>query len=174
MSGQNEENLKELFERFLDVEQAQRCVEDVQKAEQILRDYPAPEPNDMLIANIKAEIAIRLPARRAALIKQFFYKAAAVAAVIVILAVASIILFENGVREPETAIVHASIMPSAIWESDDITAADVELVTFTAEVEQIEDEVLALQLGEDGSDSYSTITELELELITIDSEFWKG
>ncbi|MHC4594656.1 MAG: hypothetical protein ACYS19_06890, partial [Planctomycetota bacterium] len=65
MNGQNKENLKELFERFADAEQAEKCVEDVQKAEQILREYPAPEPDDMLIANIKAEIAMRLPARRA-------------------------------------------------------------------------------------------------------------
>lgn len=174
MSDKNEENLKELFERFLDAEQAQRCVEDVQKAEQILREHPAPEPDDMLIANIKAEIAMRLPARRADVIKQFVYKAAAVAAAVIILAVASIRLFENDVIEPGGAVAYASIIPIEIWESDDIATDDVELATFTAEVEQIEDEVLALQFGQDGSDSYNTIAELEMELIEIVSEFWKG
>ena len=66
MNSRNEENLKELFETFLDAEQAESCTEDVQKAEEILRKHPAPEPDDMLIANIKAEIAMHLPAKRAA------------------------------------------------------------------------------------------------------------
>lgn len=172
MNNKNEENLKELFEKFLDAEQADKYVEDVQKAEQILREYPAPEPDDMLIANIKAEIAMRLPARRADVIKQFVYKVAAVAAAIVILAVASIRLLENG-GEPRT-VQYASIIPIEIWESDDIATDDLELATFTAEVEQIEEQVLALQFGQDGRDSENTIAELEIELIEIASEFWKG
>jgi hypothetical protein len=64
MNNQNQENLKELFEKFLYTKHAQRYVEDVQKAEEILREHSAPEPDDMLIANIKAEIAMRLPVRR--------------------------------------------------------------------------------------------------------------
>ena len=37
MYGQNEENLKELFERFFDAEKAERAVEDVEKAEERIR-----------------------------------------------------------------------------------------------------------------------------------------
>ena len=56
MNSQNDENLKELFERFLSAEQAESGVEDIQKGEQILRQHPAPEPDSMLIANIKAAL----------------------------------------------------------------------------------------------------------------------
>jgi hypothetical protein len=46
---------------------------------------------------------------------------------------------------------------------------------FTTEIEQIEDELLSLQFGEDDGNGDSTITELEMELIEInDSDFWKG
>ncbi len=167
MNRQNEENLKELFERFADAEQAEKCVEDVQKAEQILREYPAPEPDDMLIANIKAEIAMRLPTRRTYVFRQKVYKVAAVAAAVIILAAVSQRLFE-----PQR-VAHASLIPPIIWESDDITADDEDLAIFTAEAEQIEDEVMALQFGEDGSNGERAVSELEMELIEIESDFWK-
>ena len=34
MENRNSENLRELFEKFFDAEQAESCVEDIQKAEQ--------------------------------------------------------------------------------------------------------------------------------------------
>jgi len=173
MNDQNEENLKELVEKFFSVEQAERAVEDVQKAEQILREHPAPEPDDMLIANIKAEIAMRLPSRRADVFRRIAYKAAAVAAaVIIVAAIISVSLFEKGDRSEK--VVYASIIPRAIWEGDDIATDDVDLAILTAEIEQIEDEVLALQWGENGGNGDTAVTELEMELIEIDSDFWKG
>ena len=172
MNSKNEENLKELFEKFMDAEQAEKCVEDVQKAEQILRECPAPEPDDMLIANIKAELAMRLPARRAYVFRRKVYKAAAVAAAVVILAAVSVRLFEKDVVEPQR-VAYASLIPTAIWESDDITTDDMDLAIFTAELEQIEDEVLALQFGEDGSNGERAVSELEMELVEIEGDFWK-
>jgi len=173
MNSQNQENLKELFERFVDAEQAEKYVEDVQKAEQILREYPAPEPDDMLIANIKAEIAMRLPTQRAHVLKRVVYKAAAVAAAIAILAAVSVKLLERDKVEPER-VEYASLIPRAIWESDDITTDDMDLAIFTAEVEQIENQVLALQFGENGGNGDSTLAELEMEFLEINSDFWKG
>ena len=172
MNGQNEENLKKLFEKFSPAEQAQRAVEDVQKAEQLLRKHPAPEPDDMLIANIKAEIAMRLPLRRADVFRRLAYKVATVAAAVIIVTAISVSLFEKGDRSEK--VVYASIIPRAIWESDNIAADDVDLAILTAEMEQIEDEVLALQWGENGGDGDTAVTELEMELIEIDSDFWKG
>jgi len=68
-----------------------------------------------------------------------------------------------------------SIIPTAIWESDDITAADADLAIFTTEIEQIEDELMSLQLGEDDGNGDSSVSELEMELIEINnSDFWKG
>ncbi len=169
--------MKELFEKFLDAEQAESCVEDVQKAEQILREHPAPEPDDMLIANIKAEIAMRLPAgrtRRTGVFKQIAYKTASIAAAVIFLTAIGLRLFDKGGVEPGP-VQYASIIPTAIWESDDIAAADANLAIFTVEIEQIENELLALQLGEDDGNGDRSITELEMELMEINnSDFWKG
>jgi len=174
MNDENQENLKELFEKFLDAEQAESCVEDVQKAEEILREHPAPEPDAMLIANIKAEIAMRLPARRAYVFKHIAYKTACAAAAVIFLTAIGLNLFQKSPRKPN-GMQLTSIISTAIWESDDIAAADADLAIFTTEIEQIEDELLTLQSGDDEGNGDSKITELEMELIEINnSDFWKG
>ena len=172
MNGRNNENMKELFEKFMDAEQAQSCLEDVQKAEQILREHPAPEPDSMLIANIKAEIAMRLPARRTYTFKQIAYKAVSIAAALIILSLIGLRLFEKDSSESRI-VTYAAVIPTAIWESNDITTDDENLAIFTTEIEQIEQELLALQLGEDLGNGDRSISELEMELVAINSDFWK-
>jgi hypothetical protein len=172
MDDRDQENLRELFEKFFDAEQAESCVEDIQKAEQIFREHPAPEPDDMLIANIKAQIAMRLQASKAHRIRRIIYEVVGAAAAILIVAAVSLQLFQND--SPSGTVNYASLIPTAIWESDDIAADDEDLAIFTAQIEQIEDEMQALQSGEDTGNGDSTITELEMELIEINSDFWKG
>src|SRR4030042_5448813 len=114
MDDENEENLKELFERFFDAEQAKKCIEDIEKGEQILRQYPAPEPGDMLVANIKAEIAMRLPARKATLHRRFLLETVAAAAAIILIAFVGLRFFETQVVEPGPKV---DLIPASIWES---------------------------------------------------------
>jgi hypothetical protein len=172
MSDRNEDNLKELFSRFLNSEQAAKAIEDIQRAEQILREHPAPEPDDMLIANIKAEIALNLLPRKAHVFERMVYKIAAVAAAILIITAIGLNLFERD--KDSKKLVYASIIPRAVWESDDIAADDDRLANLIVEFEQIEEEVSSLQLGENGGKSNRAIEELEMELIEINSDFWKG
>jgi len=172
MNGENKENLKELFAKFLNVEQAERAVEDVQKAERILSGHAAPEPDDMLIAEIKAEIAMGLLPRKADVFKRMVYKAAVVAAAVIVVSVISVKLLEKD--DSELGRVTYASIPEALWESDNISADDVELAIFTAEIEQIEGEVLTLELGENGGNGQADVAELEMELIEISSNFWEG
>lgn len=174
MEGRNKDNLRELFGKFFDTEQAENCIEDIQKAEQILRDHPAPEPDDMLIANIKAQIAAHLQAGRVHHFRRVLYEVIGAAAAIVFIATVSLQLFQQkDVRRPGE-IAHASLLPTAIWESDDITTDDQDLATFTTQMEQIEDEVQTLESRQEVGNSDSTIEELEMELMEINSDFWKG
>lgn len=176
MEDRNQENLAELFGRFFDPEQVESCLEDVRETERILAENPAPEPDDMLLANIKAEIAMRLPARRAELARHRTYRRAAVAAAIVIVSVISVTLFEDTAPEPR-GLVQASVIPvipAAVWESDNIAADDENLASFATEIEQIENEVTALESDRGTSETDSTITDLEMELENISTDFWKG
>ncbi|MBN2592883.1 MAG: hypothetical protein JXA81_05190 [Sedimentisphaerales bacterium] len=173
MEDRNNENLRELLEKFFDAERAESCVEDIQKAEQIFREHPAPEPDDMLIANIKAEIAMRLRASRAHHIRRIIYEVVGAAAVILFVAAVGLQLLKTG-PTGQVKVNYASLIPPEIWEGDDITVDDENLAVFTAQIEQIEDEVAALQSGGDTGNGDSTLTELEMELIEINSDFWKG
>jgi peptidoglycan hydrolase CwlO-like protein len=96
------------------------------------------------------------------------------AAAILIAAAVSLQLFVEKDTPRPGEVVYASLIPTAIWESDDITADDEDLAVFTAQIEQIEDEVQTLQSSEDTGNGENTITELEMELIEINSDFWKG
>ena len=172
MEDRKQENLRELFEKFFDAEQAKNCIEDIRKAERILREYPAPEPDDMLIANIKAEIAMRLPVARAHRIRRIIYEVVGAAAVILLVASVGLQLLEKD--PPGGTVNYAALIPTELWISNDITVDDEDLAVFTAQIEQIEDEVTALQSGEDTGNGDSTLVELEMELIAINSDFWKG
>ena len=173
MENRNQENLGEMFGKFFDAERVDSCLKDFQEAERIFADNPAPEPDDMLIANIKAEIAMRLGARKAKLARRRIYRRAVAAAAVIIVAGISATLFDRAGREPGR-LATASLIPTAIWESDDVIADDADLAFFATEIEQIENEVMALESNEDTSESDSTIAELEMELILISSDFWKG
>jgi len=171
MNGRNEENLKELFEKFLNSEQTEKAVEDFRTAEQILLEHPAPGPDDGLIADIKSEIAEAVLPRQVNVFRRIPYKTAVVAAAVIVVASISVRLLDIGGGRPGR-ITYASI-PEALWESDDISADDVELAIFTAEIEQIEGEVLTLELGENGGNGQADVAELEMELIEISSNFWE-
>jgi hypothetical protein len=173
MEDRSHENLRELFEKFFDAEQAERSVEDIQKAEQIFRENPAPGPNDMLIANIKAEIAVRLQASRAHRFRRIVYEIVSAAAVILFVTMIGLQLFQKPTTESGT-IDYASIIPTKIWESSDIAVDDEELAVFTTQIEQMEDEVATLQSDDDTGNGDSKLTELEMELVEINSDFWKG
>jgi len=169
MDARNEENLKDLFEKFLTSQQAEQAAKDVQKAERILHRYPAPEPDGELIRDIKAEIAEAVQRRKKNAFKTVVYKTAVTAAAVIILAAISVALFEKG-SGPEGFI----IIPAAVWESDNIAADDEDLAILTTQVEQIEDEVLAVRLGENGGNGQAELAELEMKLIEINGDFWKG
>ena len=167
MNGEDKENLKELFEKFLNPQQTRQAAEDVRQGEQILGQYPAPVPDKELADNIKAKISETLVRRKSTAFKYTAYKAAAVAAVLIVLTTISVKLFD---KEPAVGVR----IPSAIWESDDIAVDDAELAVLTAEIEQIESEIMALHLGENGGNGSGAITDLEMELVEINSDFWKG
>ncbi len=171
MSDQNRENLRELVEKFFDAGQTESCLEDFQKAEQILREHPAPRPDDMLISNIKAEIAMRLPARRAEISRHRVWETAGIAAAIAIMAFFGARLSQRLAHQHS---LYASVLPAALWESNNLTADDADLAVFTVEIEQIRSEIVALELGEGTADPDNAVDELEMELVEISSDFWKG
>jgi len=173
MEDQTNENIEELFERFLPDEDARHAAEDIQKAEEILREHPAPEPAGELLADINSKIAEALSAEKPKTHKLITYRMAAVAAAIIILVAIGVRFFEKGPAETQSPVT-ITLIRQAIWESEDISADQAELALLTDELEQIEGEILALRLGEDGGEGDRESVELEMELTDIGGDFWKG
>lgn len=171
MDEQNHENLREFLEKFLVPKEAEQAAEDIHKGEQMLGEYPAPQPDEMLLASIKRKMADAFSYEGENSFSRVFYKIVSVAAVVIFLTVISLMVFTNGGTEKLTGDL---VMTAEIWESEDIAADDANLSTLIAQAEEIESEMLALELGENGGNVVGSLTELEMELEEINSDFWKG
>ena len=119
---------------------------------------------------IKVKMARRLVQRGRRHVRWFASRAAGIAAAFVIFA--SVWTGLNRDSGPGVADA-ASLIPTAIWESNNIAVDDLNLALFRAEVERIEGELKSLLLDE-GSNDESILREAEIELMDIESEFWKG
>jgi hypothetical protein len=67
------------------------------------------------------------------------------------------------------------VIPDRIWEGSPGEAGDdADISVLTAEVETIENELQAMLSGNDSSNGNGTIDDLEIELIEMSGDFWKG
>jgi anti-sigma-K factor RskA len=173
MEDRTNGNTEELFSEFLPEEDARQAAEDIRKAEEILNEQPAPAPSGELLAEIKSKIAEALSAKKPKSHKLITYRVAAVAAAIIVLVAIGVKFFTRGSAGTKGPLV-AKLLQQKLWESDDVSADYAELALLTDEVEQIELEVSALRLGENGGGDGEEFIELEMELTDIGGDFWKG
>jgi hypothetical protein len=170
MSNRDDENLKDLLGKFLEDKQAREAMDDINKGEQLLRENPAPEPDEGLIDDIKSQISRALLRQERGGYKRIIYKAAVVAAAVIIVVTVGVkVIDKGGIQEEVRLSAAPESVPESVWEN-----GDSELEILAAEVEQIEDEMLAWQVGEYGGVRTNGVTELEFEIEEIDSDFWKG
>ena len=169
MEHRDRDDLKALFGRFLGVEEGNAAAEEVRRGDKLLGLYPAPQPTPEVLTDIKRHLAVRLTKHRHRIAHVAYRVVPAAAAVIV---VALVTLFGHRPTGPRD-VSYASLIPAAIWESDDISADDAELAYFTAEIKQIEAQMRALEAGENDSTGTDALDEVEVELLRIDTEFWR-
>jgi hypothetical protein len=168
MDDQVHEDLNSLLRRFLDPAQARAAAADIRAGDQLLGAFPAPVPSRGTLGRVKAEIRAVLWRRYT--VRRIVRRSLAAAAVI---AFAAIMLLEHGPAS-QPAAFHATLLPAAIWDSDNIAADDLDLVYFTTEVRQIEAQLAALDAGDEGLGHGQVADELETELAQIETEYWKG
>jgi len=168
MKNPAQDNLKELLQQFLDAPAADAAGRDIQAGDELLRAHPAPAPEGRILFAIKAQMAAT--ARRRHRIVRLFRGAMATAAAVIVLVLV-------GLPDPgagnRSSLAYASLIPTSIWESDDIAADDLDIVYFTAEVRHLEAQVHALDAGEEQVGGAAP-DEFENELMAIETEFWKG
>ncbi len=166
------ENVPELFERFVDAADAQEAAGDIRRGDELFAGHAALRPSAEVISAVKAGVAAACEKRRQRNTTGAFFKVVAVAAVLFIATAVAVKLFEE--RGTDSARQYATIIPSVVWESDDVAVDDTELAVLAAEVEQMKAELVALELGESEGNGNGGLSELEAEFIEIDTVFWKG
>jgi hypothetical protein len=168
MNGHTRENLTELLRRFMDDSAARAVQADIDAAERIMESYPAPAPSAETLSTIKAlTVAAARKHRRTRIFRGVVATAAAV--------ILTVLIGRHGsapATRPHVSL--ASILPSAIWESHDIAADDLDLVYFNSEIRQIEAQMQAINSDETEMRRGSDLDDLEMELTAIETEFWKG
>lgn len=176
MKDFNNENLEELLAKFYDAAEAKQAAQEIREAEQILRASPAAGPSEALIADIKSQIAMRLAQRRASARRLVLAKAVAVAAVFVILALVAVRFFNQSQSRPMER-GHSPVLAmisQEVWESSDIAADDPDLATLSAQIEEVARNLLSVRLDENGDGNGEAVVDIEVKLIEIESNFWKG
>ena len=173
MDNPTNENLKDLLAGFMDEGAASQAKEDIEKGDEILGAYPAPQPSDAVLAEVTNKVVAAVRRRHSIALRRRVWATAGIAAAIVIVSVAAMKLFE---KQPtgRAATQYASAISAKIWESSDIAADDPNVAALTAEVETIENELSKVRLNETVSNGSGAVGDLEMELIEIGSEFWKG
>lgn len=164
------ENLKELFGKFLTSQEAQQAAEDVRKADEMLAKYTSPMPDAEAVADIKAKTAAAVGQRKTKLaLRRTTYRISAVAAAILIIASVGVVLLQKNMYKPATGLIS-----NAVWDSYDLSEDDPELAILTTEVKQAEMDMSAIHLGESWNSTSIDSTEAEMELVEIGSLLEKG
>ncbi len=172
MNNKTNENIEELFSRFLEGEDARQAADDIRKGEQILRDNPAPEPDYILIENIKRQMAQKSARQtRAVGLHRVIYRAAAVAAAIIIVLGISQKISDNGGRidigDPPIVKVKETQ-----WDRE-VASMNASISLLSEEIEQSQNALLGIS-STTGINLINSADELETDLIEIASDFWKG
>jgi hypothetical protein len=169
MKNRAHENLRELLRRFMDESSARAAYEDIEAGERWLRALPSPAPDEQILVAIKRQMADT--AQRRHRIVRLAQAALATAAAIIVLTLVS----QPGPRSTTPpGMAYAALIPTAVWESDDLTTDDLDLAYYSSEIRQIEAQVHALEAGDSEIVDGDTPEEIEIELLALQGEFWKG
>ncbi len=167
MNDRNHDDLRELLKRFMDPSEAGSIERDIRSGDRLFEANPAPQVAPETLAAIKRQITVRLGASHRPASPLYRYIAAAA-----VIAVALIGFFGRPTQQSQ-GVSYASLIPTAIWESEDLASDDAELAYFRSELRHIETQMQALEAGDGELVAAGSLDEVELELIRIDTQFWK-
>lgn len=169
MIDKTRENLTELLRQFMDPAAARAAEADIRAGQRLLEAWPAPTPDRRVLADINARMVAHAVRRRR--IHRIFHGSMATAAAIVMMTLIGLL---NHGSTDSPGLNYATLIPASVWESQNIMTDDLELVYYASQIRQIEAQVQAVETGEPEVRSKSVLDELEMELMQIETEFWKG
>jgi len=165
-------NLKEQLTDFLTEEQADQALRDIEQGDKIIAGFDSPAPDDDVLARVKARVNATISRRHS--MQNAVLRVASVAAVFFLLATLAVWIFRNNLEPSLIETMPIATMSTRVWDGNDITVDDDNISTLTAEIDQIERELWAIQMGEAETNGDSALYDLEIELIEESDSFWKG
>ena len=166
-----DENLKETLNKFYAESESAKIEEEILRGEQIIADNPSPQPDARLISDIKARVRGELARREKR--RVFTYMRATVTAAAAVLIIGVTLFMIHRVERPVRPGVAQGTIPQGIWESEDLMNDDVGLAMLAANIDAVEDDVLAMRFDEK---SYETMNldDVEADVLEISDDLWKG
>jgi hypothetical protein len=166
-----DENLKELFDKFYAEADSAKIEKDILRGEQIIADNPSPQPDARLISDIKARVRTELARREKRRVFTYMRATVTAAAAVLIIGV-TLFMIHKTEQSNRPSIVQGTI-PQGIWESEDLMNDDVGLAMLAANIDAVEDDVLAMRFDEK---SYETMNldDVEADVLEISDDLWKG
>ena len=167
MTSRERENLKELLSRFMKDKAAHEAAQDIEKGDELFESFPAPQPDEKALTRIKNNIALTLKHKQTAYVfKQRIWLTAGVAAMLAI-GVFLTLKYEQNTTVKSTRVQIAS----AVWDGSD----DADISVLKDEVQTVQNTLAGVQVSENTSTgSNMAENDLEMELIEIGSDIWKG
>lgn len=172
MDNRKNKNLDELLARFYGKD-AKEVAEDIAEGERILRNYPAPTPDDETMILLKAKVAKAVAANKERSLRRTNYRMVAFAAAIIVVAFTGVALLVSrpvGQKQAATTVK----VTKAVSQNYEFFYDDEEMATLNAEVKRVGDEVAELETGIASEDLDISWMDIEMRLIDIESNFWKG
>ncbi|MCX5634081.1 MAG: hypothetical protein NTW93_10480 [Phycisphaerae bacterium] len=177
------ENIDELLSKFFSPDQAEQIKDDFASADSLFEKFPAPNPPPQILAEIKQRTAQQLENRNrisplwsawgcltADALRHWTTVLAKTAAVAAIVVIVSAIMLLNFSQKDSIQYTNDKQQASLLQSDTDISA-------FEAEITQLKNELLAINLGEEtGTNGILTdrVEQVELEIIETENTFWKG
>ncbi|HEX42113.1 MAG TPA: hypothetical protein ENN81_08645 [Phycisphaerales bacterium] len=173
MNAPNDNELRSLLEGFYNSEQVEAGLDDFENGRKLFVQNPAPAPSREALAGVKADVRRALARRHhSQTVRRIAFGASIAAAAVLAVAVRVGLLETAPLMPPGT--MAAAMIPASFWEGHDVTVSDPSLAYFAAEIEQIENELASLHSGGKHRSGEAAVTELEVEFIDIQGDFWKG
>jgi hypothetical protein len=165
--------LRELLASFMNSEAANKAAADIERGDELLRNWPAPQPSEALLAEVKQKMLIAAGQRRAATLYHRIFAVAAAAAAVIILSFVALKVFENRpVGQSDTT--YATTIPDQLWEGGSIRTNDPDIAVLSNEIDNVADELAAVLPSEQNSSSASAVSDVEMQIIEVGADFWKG
>ena len=155
-------NKKENLKTLLTVQE----MDAIKDGERLLKKYPSPRPEKETITKIKATVNAAVQQKK----RTRIYRRIAAAALILL--AAGTVLHYSG-RSADISVGPVQVFS---WEHTDDDGTG-ELSLLAEEIEQLEADVFAFRLNDTApyySEDNLLLLEFEIELIEIETDFWKG